>query len=78
MLTRLAIADLTKNDILLPISFLEDFKKENSKKVAMVYSNQSKTIHFFSLRNAAKSISSLCDYVEFKKSRGLPIMKPIN
>ncbi|WP_287586561.1 hypothetical protein [Candidatus Borrarchaeum sp.] len=51
MLTRLAIVDLTNNDILLPVSFLEDFRKNNSQKVAMVYSNQSKTIHFFSLRN---------------------------
>jgi len=55
MLTQLAIADLTKNGIMLPKSFLEDFKedfnKDDSHKLAMIYSNQSKTVHFVSLKN---------------------------
>jgi hypothetical protein len=52
MLTRLAIADLTKNGIMLPKSFLEDFNKDDSNKLAMIYSNQSKTVHFFSLNGS--------------------------
>lgn len=51
MLTRMAIADLSKDAIVLPESFLEEFKKDNSGKVVMIYSNQSKTVHFFSLKN---------------------------
>ena len=53
MLTRLVIADLKKNGIMLPKSFLEDFNKDNSQKIAMIYSHQSKTVHFFSLKNGA-------------------------
>ena len=50
-------------------------KRFNSSKKLL---HKNRVLYFFSLRNAAKSISSLCDYVEFKESRGLPIMKPIN
>lgn len=56
MLTRLAIADLSKDAVILPESFLEEFKKDNSGKVVMVYSNQSKTVHFFSLKNGTEWI----------------------
>ena len=56
MLTRLAIADLSKDAVTLPESFLEEFKKDNSSKVVMIYSNQSKTVHFFSLENGAEWI----------------------
>jgi hypothetical protein len=52
MLTRLAIADLTKDDVILPESFLEEFKDgDSSNKVAMIYSFQSKTVHLFSIEN---------------------------
>ena len=51
MLTRLAIADLSKDAVVLPESFLEEFKKDNSGKVVMIYSTQSDTVHLFSLEN---------------------------
>ncbi|MFX1520361.1 MAG: hypothetical protein ACFFCD_10620 [Promethearchaeota archaeon] len=51
MLTRLEIADLTKDGVILPESFLEEFKKGGSGKIAMIYSNQSKTVHLFSIEN---------------------------
>jgi acetyltransferase len=50
-------------------------KRFNSSKKLL---HKNRVLYYFSLRNAAKSISSLCNYVEFKKSRGLPIKKPIN
>jgi hypothetical protein len=56
MLTRLVIADLKKNGIMFPKSFLEDFKKDDSQKLAMIYSRQSKTVHFFSLKNGTEWI----------------------
>ena len=52
MLTRLAIADLTKGDVILPDAFLEEFNNDDSNKLAMIYSNQSKTVHFFSLNGS--------------------------
>lgn len=48
-------------------------KRFNSAKKLL---HKKRVLYFFSLRDAARSVSLLCDYVEFLKSRNIPINKP--
>ena len=48
-------------------------KRFNSAKKLL---HKKRILYFISLRNAAKSISFLCNYVEFLKAQNIPISKP--